>query len=170
MPPFDQLIIGLEQYQTVRSRQEPTAIYSERLDTGHLDTFCVDGWVSNIQYGSYSDAPTQSFIARKKAVERVAGALKWRLHVTNPAASNDVDALTETVEYVYDALEEFGPHAINLRGLNPDAIQVEHLAAVLRATSMSRDETPGWGDALVVAKVALEAAHIEPDEVLLGLI
>jgi hypothetical protein len=94
----------------------------------------------------------------------------WQRHVLNPAASVDVDALTETVEAAMDVIFEFGPGALSLVGLKPEAVQGEHLATLLRASSSWRNQIPGWDAALAVDIEALRRAGTEPKDALFGMI
>lgn len=96
--------------------------------------------------------------------------MRWQHHVLNPAASVDVDALTETVEATLDIIGESGPAALSLVGLRPEAVQGEHLATLLRASSTWRDQIPGWADALAVDIEALRKAGVEPKDALFGMI
>ncbi len=94
----------------------------------------------------------------------------WQRHLFDINASADVDTLSETVESVLDVLAELGPAAIDLTGLSARNVQGEHLAAVLRATATWDSQTPGWFDALQVAKLALQREKIDPLDALYGLI
>ena len=94
----------------------------------------------------------------------------WRKHVCNAAASPDVDALTETAEAVTTLVAEHGPARLDLRGLKAASVQGEHLATLLRSSFPWRDQVPGWGEAMDVAKTALRRAGIDPAEALFGLV
>ena len=94
---------------------------------------------------------------------------KWRKNVLDLGAATDVDALTETVESVLDVVAEFGPGFLVFRNLSPSNVQVEHLAAALRASSSWKDEIASWDDALQVAKAAADLSNIDPGDVLFGM-
>ena len=97
-------------------------------------------------------------------------AFTWKRHLLNPHASSDVDTISETVEYAFEALSQFGPSAINLNGLTVNQVQGEHLAAVLRMTYPWRAETPGWIAALGIAKTALALVGVDYRSALIGLL
>ena len=113
------------------------------------------------------DAFAKTVQARSFALSEYAVA--WKRYVFDVSAPVDVDAISETIEYTFEVLAQFGPDGIDLNNLDPQRIQGEHLAAVLRATSTWRDQTPGWHDALVTARTALEREGVNPQEVLFGL-
>jgi hypothetical protein len=93
----------------------------------------------------------------------------WQRHVLNPAAPADVDAISETVAAVFDALAAYGPTGVSLLNLAAADVQGEHLAATLRASYRLRDKVPGWKDALIVADEALRRNGMDPDDALVGL-
>jgi hypothetical protein len=93
----------------------------------------------------------------------------WQRHLTNPAASGDVDALSETAQSVFETLAKYGPTGIALVNLDPTAIHGEHLATILRATFKWRGQVPGWSESLAVAEQALTRAGINPTDALFGL-
>jgi hypothetical protein len=94
----------------------------------------------------------------------------WKRHLVDSHAISDVDALSETVEGVFEVISRFGPSAINLKHLDPNSIQGEHLAAVLRATAPWQEQTPGWNEAVQIAEMALRKSGIDPHDALVGLI
>jgi hypothetical protein len=95
---------------------------------------------------------------------------QWRRYVFDPAATTSVDALTETVEAALDFLVQYGPKAMSLTGLQPNAVQGEHLAALLRASSTWHADIPGWHEAVQVASEAVRIAGIDPADALFGMI
>lgn len=95
---------------------------------------------------------------------------QWKRYVFDPSSPTDVDAISETVDRVFDVISEFGPGALSLVGIRPEKVQGEHLAAVLRASSSWADTVPGWRDALNVAALALSNAGIDPNDALYGMI
>jgi hypothetical protein len=97
-------------------------------------------------------------------------AIAWQRHLLDLNASTDVDALSETVESVLEVLSAHGPTAIDLTNLSDKGVQGEHLAAILRTTSAWDSQTPGWYQALHVAKLALQREGIDPQDALYGLI
>ena len=101
----------------------------------------------------------------------VIGALAtvWKKHLMNVQAATDVDAISETIDAAYEAIDQFGVGALDFSGFDPDEVNGEHLAALLRATYSVRAWTLGWNDALQVAEQALKAAHVDVDDALAGL-
>ena len=94
----------------------------------------------------------------------------WRRFLFDPTASTDVDAISETIDSVFDAMAKVGPTAIDLRGVAVDNVSAEHLVAVLRATYLDRETVPGWPYALAQAPDALRRFELDPNEVLVGLV
>jgi hypothetical protein len=93
----------------------------------------------------------------------------WQRYLSNPAASGDVDALSETARSVFETLAKYGPTGVGLVNLDPTRTHGEHLATVLRATFKWRSQVPGWNEALSVAAEALKGAGINPTDALFGL-
>lgn len=96
--------------------------------------------------------------------------LAWKRHLFDLNAPTDVDALSETVESILEVLSEHGPAAIDLTNLSDNGVQGEHLAAILRTTATWDCQTPGWLQALQVAKLALQREGVDPQDALYGLI
>jgi hypothetical protein len=94
---------------------------------------------------------------------------QWKEYVFDTAASGDVDAISKTIERVFETVVQFGPQSIDLRNLSADQVNGEHLAASLRATFVWRENVPGWQDARAVAAAALQRVGINPADALLGL-
>lgn len=69
------------------------------------------------------------------------------------------------VDLVYDR----GFHAIDFTRIEPDEVNGEHLAAVLRMTSANRILVKGWKHALCVARKALHRQNANIANVLVGL-
>ena len=94
----------------------------------------------------------------------------WQKYVFDPHAPTDVDSLTETVEAALDRLAAYGLDGMNFHGMDPNNVQGEHLAAVLRATSTWKESLPGWRSALKVAELALVREGVDPKDALFGMI
>lgn len=94
----------------------------------------------------------------------------WRSRVLNPDAQSTANALSETLKPVFAALLEFGPGAIDLSGLPADQAHPLHLAVTLRATLQAKALTPGWDDALDVARLACSRMGIDEQRALTGLL
>jgi hypothetical protein len=90
----------------------------------------------------------------------------WRVYVLDPEAATDLDAISETIRLVLDEALANGPASIDLRGLRPEAVEGEHLAAVLQALFSWRHQVPGWHAAYGVARQALGD---DADDALYGL-
>jgi len=97
-------------------------------------------------------------------------ATKWKHHLYSIHSATDVDAISDTVESVFEAVTQLGPTSVDLRGVASNSVNAEHLVAVLRATNASKDLIPGWKHALGEAPAALRRAGLDPEEVLVGLI
>ncbi len=91
----------------------------------------------------------------------------WRKLLLDRCAPADVDAMTDMVDLLFDALKNGEP--IDLHGLNPNTVNGEQLALTLRATYSAQEAVPGWAEALAVAAIALAQVNIEPKDALLGL-
>ncbi|MDE3186536.1 MAG: hypothetical protein KGM96_03295 [Acidobacteriota bacterium] len=109
-------------------------------------------------------------VASMKSYRLAKAIKKWQKYVMNPDAATDVDALTETVEAVLDFISEFGPSALSLHSVQAEAVQCEHLAAALRASSSWRGQIPGWDLAIKATADAARSAHLDPEDVLYGMI
>lgn len=109
--------------------------------------------------------------ARDRAAEEIEElAAKWKALLLDTAAPKTANALTRTARPIFQALLQFGPGAIDLRGLSPAEINVDHLAVILRATLSHKHRTPGWTEALHVAREALRGDPQAQDDTLGGLI
>lgn len=122
------------------------------------------------KHGSFGDVQHFALMKGMKAWKLALANEQWQRHVFDPSSPSNVDSLTDTVEAVLDFIAEFGPSSIALSGFQPTAVQGEHLAALLRASSTWRDEIPGWHDALGVARAAIELAGLDPNDALFGMI
>lgn len=89
----------------------------------------------------------------------------WSKYLFDPTAPDDVDAMTETVGWLFEDLLAGNP--IDLTGLKSDEINPYHLAVILRGTYTRQDIIPGWREAYFVAKEALSKEDAE--DALLGL-
>lgn len=147
--------------------------YQARIALRQLATAPIRGQAEPVigYWQGTTDAPEDLYLQEvMKAHARAAATVRWQRFVLDPSASSDVDALSETVESVFDAMAAYGPSFIVLSGLSPATVQGEHLAAVLRTTFVWRSEVPGWNDALTVAAQALAAAGVDPGDALFGLL
>jgi hypothetical protein len=120
-----------------------------------------------MQVGSFADTS-----GLKHAIWMQLGELtqRWQRQVLDATASTDVDALTETVEATLELVEKFGPQSLALESIVGERVQVEHLAAVLRASSYWRNTIPSWAPAKDWAVMATVAAGYDPDDVLYGML
>lgn len=93
----------------------------------------------------------------------------WEVYLFNPQSSVDVDVISESIDHVYEAIDRFGPGAVDLTKISENEVNGEHLAAILRISSPWKNQVPGWNSALEVAANALKLAGIHADEALAGL-
>lgn len=108
--------------------------------------------------------------AQREELHRIADlAVRWKKYLLKPDAPVDVDALSETVDAIYDAIDRFGPGSIDLTGLTGAQVNGEHLAVILRASIPFRTQIPGWSEARAVAVEALQIANIPVGDVLAGI-
>lgn len=125
---------------------------------------------SSIAGKSFLDSP--SYVTEQKkscdAIREIA--VHWKKYLFNLSASAGVDELSETIDGVYEAIDLFGPGAINLTSLSSMEVNGEHLAAILRATFPFKKQTPGWDGALNLAIKALERESIPINDALAGLL
>lgn len=106
--------------------------------------------------------------AHQKAISELAAT--WKQQLLNRHAELSANALTKTVKPVFKALTLYGAGAIDLRGLSADTVNGVHLAVILRATLTRKSMTPGWSEALSVARTALHRDGIDETDALAGLI
>ena len=165
------------------SRNSPSALSlresgAVRRPTGHANVRAVLSTLSGVFAPSTSsslslfpDQPARWIVAlREHLVQLEYLASAWKRHVLEIDAPTDVDTLSATARGVLGAVARLGPKSIDLSTFEPDHINGEHLAVVLRATYTWRAETPGWLDAVQVARVALERAGLDPGDALIGLL
>lgn len=115
------------------------------------------------------DAPSyQSERARTSSI-RDRYTKEWKSRVLDKNTEVSANALTITLRSVTGALMELGPGAIDLTGLPQNRVNGHHLALVLRATLRRQETTPGWKDALEVARFALSYDGFDETTVLSGL-
>jgi hypothetical protein len=95
---------------------------------------------------------------------------KLRALVSSENSLADIDSLTVTAEAALEAVAEFGPEIIPTKDLSGLQIHGEHLATLLRATYVWRNEISGWNEALDVARQALVDQGIDPDDALYGMV
>lgn len=119
---------------------------------------------------SQADSPTfqAEWQARMYAAEQEG--ILWRKHVVDRNALVDTDTISETVDHVFQMASRFGPSSLDFRGLRTDAVNGEHLAAALRASSSFSHMTLGWESALQVAHDAILASGADPGDALFGMI
>jgi hypothetical protein len=115
-------------------------------------------------------APQINGPERIAALDQDREAISWDIYLRRVDAPTDVDAISETAERIMLALSKFGPGKIDLRNLDADSVQGEHLAVILRVLYWCRDKVPGWGEALEVAKNALTKQGHDFKDALFGLI
>jgi hypothetical protein len=90
--------------------------------------------------------------------------MTWLDRVHDRSLSDDVDALTETVELLFQDLAQ--GRSIDLRSLSSQVNPI-HLAVVLRACS---DDVPGWKEAVDLAYNTCLEDGIDPHDALYGMI
>lgn len=95
---------------------------------------------------------------------------KWQLQVLDVSSPVDVDDLTDTVDAALEVVSRYGPASLDLSSLPGEPVQVEHLAAVLRASSMWKDQVPGWQDSRDWAEVIAAESGLDPADVLYGMV
>jgi hypothetical protein len=148
--------------------------YQSHLNLGQLVTAPIGDaefqWLPIYHHGTTDDVQDQYIEEVMEVPARIFATQKWRRLVLDPRSSVDVDAISETVDAVYEAIDTYGSSFISFENLDPQTVQGEHLAAALRATSPWRAEVPGWHSALGVAKAALTNSGVSPDDALYGLI
>lgn len=101
--------------------------------------------------------------------EKNARTTVWRANLSNPSADGSVDAISDTVDSLLEAIEFGGPSLVKLDNLNFEFINAEHLIAILRTTFTWKEEVPGWRAALNAAPAILEKQGLNPSEELFGL-
>ena len=94
---------------------------------------------------------------------------QWKGRVCNVRTPTNDEALFETFEIVSSLVSGSRPSDLNVRGLQADTVNGEHLVALLRASYLERANVPGWDDALTVAREALILAHLPVEDHLEGL-
>lgn len=119
---------------------------------------------TRIGLGASSDALEVQMLVEKAKLSSV-----WKSKVLDPNASSDVDALSETIDSVYELVSRWGPEAIEFQSLN-GSLNGEHLAAVLRITADFRGQISGWDTMLGRAVESLRLAGLDYNDALTGLI
>lgn len=127
-------------------------------------------FVQKFRHASFADAAQQGLIKQVLGWKEAKATEKWRRYVFNPQSSADVDALTETVEAVLDAVSEFGPSVLKINGLRAKNVNGEHLAALLRVSSTWQNDIAGWSEALSIAVEAVSQSGADPDDIFFGMI
>lgn len=119
---------------------------------------------------SFIDTPAYRHQWNRQAKAIAAFSVYWKKFLMDPRASVDVDAISESIDHIYEAIDQFGPGGIDLNNLRAQDVNGEHLAAILRATSSWKTLVPGWIDALQVAAAALKIANVDAEDALFGLV
>jgi hypothetical protein len=119
---------------------------------------------------SYLDSDGYAHEVECRSAEANALTEKWKTRVLNRSAAVNSNALTVTVKPIFEALTLLGAGAVDLRGLPTTEVNGVHLAVVLRATFKQRERTPGWKEALSVAREALCRDGLDEKDALIGLI
>jgi hypothetical protein len=119
---------------------------------------------------SYLDSDGYAHEVQCRSAEANALTAKWKTQVLNRGAAVNANALTVTVKPVFEALTLLGAGAVDLRDLSTKEVNGVHLAVVLRATYKQRERTPGWKDALAIAREALSRDGLDEKDALIGLI
>jgi hypothetical protein len=119
--------------------------------------------------GSYHSAAEKTLKAFFKSSHRVATYNKLRALISVENSGTDVDDLTITAETALEAVIEFGPAIIPTNDMAGIQIHGEQLATLLRVTYSWRNEIPGWGAALEVARLRLAEQGVDPDDALYGM-
>lgn len=106
---------------------------------------------------------------RQLFAEKCYRANVWRSRLLTRNGPDDVDAISETVESVIDALTWFGPRSVSFDDFDVSYANASHLVAVLRTTFNWRREVPGWSNALRAAHQVLADQGLNPEDELFGL-
>ena len=110
------------------------------------------------------------FAQQESAMAIAELARRWKKSLLDVTASKTSKALGETIDPLFEAMLQFGASAIDLRNLPVERVNGIHLAVILRATLTRKEETPGWEEALEVAKQALQREGIDIEDALGGLL
>lgn len=140
-------------------------------------TFAVPSWASPVAAGFFVLYQAQTSVTKCEIEfdnsQEFAGksyrANVWRSRLLTRNALDDVDAISETVESVIDAVTWFGPTSVSLEEIDIVYANASHLVAVLRSTFNWRHQVPGWFVALQAAPEILAAQGLNPEEELFGL-
>ena len=168
--------LGQQEFESVPvigGKNDQTPQYVHHVNFVHMHSSGVRGWESSgtaFVQGSYARAEELILEHKLQRAFDVSLATKWRRNVTDPKSSVDVDAISVTMDSVFEWMALWGPESINLGSMVETDVQGEHLAAVLRATSSWSDVVPGWGEALAHARKALAYEGVDPEDALYGLI
>lgn len=92
--------------------------------------------------------------------------IDWTLYVLDRTAPVDIDAISETVDWVFETLVDGG--MIDFR-LDVDRVNGEHLACALRCTYSMQERVKGWKTGLEIARQALIRDGVDPEDALIGL-
>lgn len=122
--------------------------------------------VANVEGEVSAVAAAQAQVA--EAVSRLTA--QWKTSLLDRDSGRRSRDLSKTVEPVMQALLAFGPSAIDLRDLPLERVNGLHLAVVLRVTFTQKEQTPGWTQALAVARAALRRENVSEASALSGLL
>lgn len=93
---------------------------------------------------------------------------KLEANLQDVATAQDVDAVSETVEFAYELLSRWGASSLNMHR-TLEAKNPIHLAAVLRVSVDVKDRVPGWESALAYAADLTVRSGLDVDDALFGL-
>jgi hypothetical protein len=121
--------------------------------------------------GRFSFLDSRSYIVERSENHKAINVISehWKKHLYNLSAWFDVDTLSETIDGIYDAIDQFGPGAIDLSSIESKDVNGVHLAAILRATFPFQNFTQGWDHALGEAVSALQRDGVDINDALAGL-
>jgi len=95
---------------------------------------------------------------------------EWRSLIVQKNAATDTRTLQITARRAFAAIHDGGPSAIDLRLLQQDNVNGEHLAMLLRVISTWKAQLPGWERAVAIAKDALIIEGKDPEDALFGIL
>lgn len=169
MPLSNEARLNVVATNAIHSMFGPTE-YVAKYDPDRLEDFGLPGWTKAAnQKVSWADARGQAAEKWQVVKRLVLLQSQWKERVCNVRTPTNDEALFETFEIVSSLVSESRPSDLDVRGLQADAVNGEHLVALLRASYLERASVPGWDDALTVAREALVLAHLPFEDHLEGL-
>lgn len=169
MPLSNEARLNVVATNAIHSMFGPTE-YVAKYDPDRLEDFGLPGWTKAAnQKVSWADARGQAAEKWQVVKRLVLLQSQWKERVCNVRTPTNDEALFETFEIVSSLVSESRPSDLDVRGLQADAVNGEHLVALLRASYLERANVPGWDDALTVAREALVLAHLPVEDHLEGL-